>query len=145
MSVALRDVTGDKRADVIVGSGPGMPAQVKVYNGATRKLVAAFSPFAPSFHGGVTVAAVDVNADRKADVVAGSGAGTPATVEVFDAVTHLLLDSFSPFTPTFRDGVFVAAASLNGKPGVSCRKGSWSGSTMWRLHAGHCCVTSIPG
>jgi hypothetical protein len=118
VSVALRDVTGDKRADVIVGSGPGMTTQVKVYNGATRKLVAAFSPFAPSFHGGVSVAAVDVNADRKADIVVGSGAGTPATVEVFDAATQLLLDSFSPFTPTFRDGVSVAAASLNGKPAV---------------------------
>jgi hypothetical protein len=127
VSVALRDVTGDKRADVIVGSGSGMTTEVKVYNGATRKLVATFSPFAPSFHGGVTVAAVDVNADRKADIVVGSGSGMTATVEVFDAVTHLLLDSFSPFTPAFRDGVFVTAASLNGKPAVIV--GSGPGTT----------------
>jgi hypothetical protein len=127
VTVALRDVTGDGRADVIVGSGPGMTTEVKVYNSATRRLFAAFSPFARSFHGGVSVAGVDVNKDRKADIVVGSGAGTPATVEVFDAATRVLLDSFSPFTPTFRDGVSVAAASLKGKADVIV--GSGPGTT----------------
>jgi hypothetical protein len=127
VSVALADVTGDGRADLIVGSGPGMTAQVKVYNEATRKLVAAISPFVSSFHSGVSVAGIDVNADKKADVVVGSGAGTPATVEVFDAATGVLLDSFSPFTPTFRDGVSVAAVSSKGKPHVIV--GSGAGTT----------------
>jgi hypothetical protein len=86
-----------------------------------------FSPFTSSFHGGVSVAGIDVNADKKADIVVGPGAGTPATVEVFDAATGVLLDSFSPFTPTFRDGVSVAATSLKGKPYVIA--GSGPGTT----------------
>jgi hypothetical protein len=118
LSVALGDVTGDGRADVIVGSGPGMTTDVKVYNSATRRLIASFSPFTTAFHGGVSVAGIDVNADRKADIVVGPGAGTPATVEVFDAATRVLIDSFSPFAPSFRDGVSVAAAFLKGKADV---------------------------
>jgi hypothetical protein len=130
VSVALADVTGDGRADVIVGSGPGMTTQVKVYNSATRRLAATFSPFTPSFHGGVSVAGIDVNADGKADIVAGSGAGMTATVEVFDAVTHVLLDSFSPFTPTFRGGVTVAPVSLKGKAYVVVGSGPGTTATV---------------
>jgi hypothetical protein len=138
VTVALADVTGDGRADLIVGSGPGMTTQVKVYDSATRKLVTTCSPFTPSFRGGVTVAGIDVNADRKADVVVGSGPGTTATVEVFDGATNALLDSFAPFT-TFRGGVTVAAASLNGKADVIVGSGPGTAAVVrafaYKTHA----------
>jgi FG-GAP-like repeat len=114
-TVALADVTGDGRADLIVGSGPGARSEVRVYDAATRKLVATVSPFPPSFHGGVSVAAGDVDGDRKADLIVGSGPGTPAKVQVFDAVTRGLRDSFFPFASSFRGGVTVAAASARGR------------------------------
>jgi hypothetical protein len=115
VTVALADVTGDRRADLIVGSGPGMRSEVKVYDTVTHKPIATLSPFPPSFHGGVSVAAGDVNGDRKADLIVGSGAGTPAKLEIFDAVTRELIDSFSPFAPSFRGGVSVAAGSARGR------------------------------
>jgi hypothetical protein len=111
VSVALGDVTGDGRADLIVGSGPGSNAQVKVYDTFAHKLLATVSPFAGSFRGGVSVAAADLNGDRKADIVVGSGAGMPATVNVFDGATQALLDSFAPFAATVRTGVSVAAGA----------------------------------
>jgi hypothetical protein len=126
-TVALADVTGDGRADLVVGSGPGTASQVKVYDSATRTLVATISPFPRSFHGGVSVAAGDVDGDRKADLIVGPGPGTPAKVEVFDAVTHELRDSFSPFAPSFRGGVSVAAASARGRTNVIV--GSGPGTT----------------
>src|SRR5262249_32657758 len=44
-TVALADVTGDGRADLIVGSGPGKRSQVKVYDTVEHRLVATLSPF----------------------------------------------------------------------------------------------------
>ena len=125
-TVALGDVTGDGRADVIVGSGPGSPTQVKVYDSATRRPVAVLSPFVRSFRGGLSVAAADVNGDRTADLIVGSGAGLQATVEILDGATHELLDSFAPFT-SFRGGVSVAAARIDGDAAVVV--GSGPGTT----------------
>ena len=127
VTVALADVTGDRRADLIVGSGGGGASTVKVYDTATRRLVATISPFARSFRGGVSVAARDVNGDRKADLIVGSGPGMPATIDVFDAVTRELLDSFSPFASSFRGGVSVAAVSTRGKTNLVV--GSGPGAT----------------
>jgi hypothetical protein len=113
-------------ADLIVGSGPGVPSRVEVYDARTRKLVTTLSPF-PAFRGGVSVSAGDVNGDRRADLIVGSGAGMRATVEVFDAHTGELLDSFSPFGNTFRGGVSVATVGARGETNVIV--GSGPGTT----------------
>ena len=113
---------------MVVGSGAGMPTQVKLYDSAARRAIAVIAPFPRSFHGGVSVAASDVEGDRNADLIVGSGAGTQATVDVFDGVTHELLDSFSPFA-FFRGGVSVAAARLGGDAKADIVVGSGSGIT----------------
>jgi hypothetical protein len=123
-SVALADVTGDRRADLVVGSGPGTRSEVKVYDTVTHRPVVTLSPFPRSFRGGVSVTAGDVDGDRKADLIVGSGPGTPAKLEVFDAVTHELRDSFSPFAPSFRGGVSVAAAPVHGTMNVIVGSGA---------------------
>jgi FG-GAP repeat protein len=117
-TVALADVTGDGRADLIVGSGRGKASRVKVIDTVRHRLVSTLSPFPRSFRGGVSVAAGDVNGDHRADVIVGSGSGTRATVEVFDGATGELLDSFSPFARSFQGGVSVAAASTRGRTSV---------------------------
>ena len=127
-TVALGDVTGDGRADVVVGSGPGMQSKVKVYDSSTRRAAVSVSPFARPFLGGVSVAAADVNRDKRADVIVGSGPGIKSTVAVFDGTTRDVLDSFSPFT-TFRGGVSVAAARLAGDPKPDLVVASGSGTT----------------
>ena len=111
LSVALGDVNGDGRVDLIVGTGAGTAAQVKVFSGATRKLLASFRPFAS--RGGVSVAAGDVNGDGKADVIVGSGAGTAAQVKVFSGATGVVLESLAPCA-SCRGGVSVAAGDVNG-------------------------------
>lgn len=60
VSVAAGDVTGDGRADIIVGSGPGGGPVVKVYDGATGKVLDTFLAFDAGFSGGVFVGVAPV-------------------------------------------------------------------------------------
>jgi hypothetical protein len=128
-SVALGDVTGDGRADLVVGNGPGPPAQVKVFDGRTRRLLTTLVPFGASFRGGVSVAAGDVNGDGHADVIVGSGPGQPAQVQVFDGATGALLETLTPFGTSFTGGVAVAAGDVDGDGKADVIVGSGSGIT----------------
>jgi hypothetical protein len=116
--VAAGDITGDGVADIITGAGAGGGPHVKVFDGATGKVVASFLAYAPGFRGGVSVAAGDVNGDGVVDVITGAGAGGGPQVIVFDGAalrvgraTPLL--SFLAYAPGFRGGVWVAAGDVN--------------------------------
>jgi hypothetical protein len=138
VTVAVGDVNGDDRADVITGAGPGGGPHVKVIdatkttkiqaNGqiADTALLASFFAFSPSFTGGVFVAAGDVNGDQRADIITGLGAGGMPEVKVVDgtkaaqiqangqiAASALLTDFFA-FDPGFLGGVRVDALDING-------------------------------
>ena len=112
--VAMGDVTGDGRADIIVGSGPGAPAHVKVFDGKTLAVVASFFAFSSGFTGGVYVAAGDVNGDGRMDIITGADSGAPGGhVKVFDGKTLAEIHSFLAFDG-FTGGVRVAAGDING-------------------------------
>jgi 5-hydroxyisourate hydrolase-like protein (transthyretin family) len=119
LSVAIGDVNGDGRQDVVVGGGTG--SQVQVYNGktllTTHTLVGStVTTMETTFRGGVTVAAGDVNNDGKAEVVVGRGSGGATTVKVYRWTgTALSLGrSFNAFSATFTYGVNVAVGDYNG-------------------------------
>jgi hypothetical protein len=112
--VAAGDVNGDKRADIITAAGPGAGPHVKVFNGVQGNLLSSFFAYDPSFQGGVTVAAGDVNGDGVPDIVTGAGAGGPPHVKVFNGAKGNLLSSFFAYDAGFTGGVFVAAGDVNG-------------------------------
>jgi hypothetical protein len=136
VSVALGDVNGDRRADLLVGTGPGVPAQVKVYDGRTHRLLETLSPFGPAYTGGVAVAAGDLDGDRHADVIAGTGPGTKARIAVFSGATGALLESFAPFSPTFAKGVVLATGDVNGDGKADVVVGTAGGPSVVRVYAG---------
>jgi hypothetical protein len=69
--------------------------------------------YEPTFRGGVTVAAGDVNGDGVAEVITGTGVGGGPRVEVFDQNADAV-QNFYAFPDSFRSGVPVVAADLNG-------------------------------
>jgi fibronectin-binding autotransporter adhesin len=110
--VALGDVDGDGRADIVTGSGPGA-AHVKVFSGVTLAEIRSFLPYS-GYTGGVYVAAGDVNGDGRSDVITGTGAGAAPHVIAFSATDTSALFSFLAYAPTFTGGVRVAVGDVNG-------------------------------
>ena len=98
---------------LVAGTGAGIPAQVKVFNLATGSVIANLNPF-PGFQGGVFVATGDVNKDGVSDFVVSADAGTAPMVRVYDGKTLVLLKGFLAYTSSFRGGVRVACADVNG-------------------------------
>jgi fibronectin-binding autotransporter adhesin len=128
VSVATGDVNGDSYPDIIVGAGPGGAPTVHVYNGITGEILTAFNAYAPSFTGGVQVAAGDVNGDGTADIIIGCGIGGGPHVQVVsgkDFNTRLL--NFFAYDPSFRSGVQVAAGDVNGDGTIDVITGAGQG------------------
>jgi FG-GAP-like repeat/FG-GAP repeat len=126
VSVAAGDVNGDGRADLVVGTGPGVAAEVRVLDAMTGAAVRTFSPYG-AFPGGVWVAAGDVTGDGVADLITGAGEGGGPHVQVFDGVTGLATMSFFAFDPSFSGGVRVAAGDVTGDGRADLIVGSGAG------------------
>ena len=112
--VAVGDVNADGVPDLITGTGAGGGPAVRVYDGATGGVLASFFAYAPSFTGGITVAAGDVDADGRAEVIVGAGPGGGPQVVVFDGATGNQEASFFAYDSSFRGGVYVAAGDTDG-------------------------------
>ena len=117
--VAVGDVNGDGTPDIVVGEGPGGTPQVRVFDGKTGNpfsgTLGSFLAFPGGFHGGVFVAAGDVNGDGCADVIVGADAGPRSPlVKVFSGRDGSLLLRIAAYGAGFRGGVRVAAADIDG-------------------------------
>lgn len=113
VKVASGDINGDKIDDIIVAAGAGAPSDVRVLDGRTRNQLLAISPFAPTFLGGVEVAAGDVNGDSKDDIIVAAESGPPH-VMVFDSATGKVLHSFYAYDQKFTGGITVGAVDVDG-------------------------------
>ncbi len=111
--VAVGDVTGDGRPDIVTGAGPGGGPDVRIFDGASGRLVREFFAFDPAFTGGISVAAGDVTRDGRADILVGAGPGGGPSVGVFSGRDGSLLREYFAYDPTFLGGVRVAAADLD--------------------------------
>jgi hypothetical protein len=124
--VAAGDVTGDGKADLILGGGPGGGPRVRIADAA--KLLAAgnfgsldarldlgvanFFSGDDSDRGGVRLAVADLDGDARADILTGDGPGGGSEVRGFLGTTVSQAAppealGFDPFPPAFRGGVFV--------------------------------------
>lgn len=125
--VAAGDVNGDGKADIITGADAGGGSHVRIFDAATRSLISEFFAFDAGFRGGVRVAAGDLNGDKRADVICAAGPGGGPHVKVFDGVTGKVIREFFAYEATFRGGVYVSAADVNGDNKVDIATGPGEG------------------
>jgi hypothetical protein len=120
VTVAVGDVDGDKRPDLIVGNAT-LGSQVKVYRYTSAGLSGAayrtFNAMPLQYAGGVFVAAGDLDGDGKAEIIVGSnfspGLTQDSRVRIYNGANNALLRDFVPFAGN-RMGVRVAADDLDG-------------------------------
>jgi hypothetical protein len=111
--IAAADVNGDGVPDIITGAGAGGGPHVKVFDGKTGQEIRSFFAYDAGFHGGVRVAAADVNHDGYADIITGAGPGGGPHVRVFDGKTGAILNEFFAYPADFTGGVSVTAGDIN--------------------------------
>ena len=111
----------DRRVEIVVGSGAGMPATVKAYDvSATPRVVMTITPMSPSLQGGVTVASGLYTNDDIDDIVVSAGRGGGGVTEVYagvlGTVTAAPLRRFTAFASLAKPNapVYAAPVDLNG-------------------------------
>jgi hypothetical protein len=116
--VALADLDGDRRPELVTAPGPGMEPEIGVFsqqwvNGRDRGTrLGHFLAFESSFRGGVSIATGDVNGNGKAEIVAVPGPGHSPQVRVFDSTGHELY-SFLAFGADYTGGLSVATGDVD--------------------------------
>ena len=111
-------INDDDHHTIAVGEGSGNSFSVYTTTATGATLVKTVDVFPANYKGGVRVAVGDVNGDGIDDIIAGGGSGSKAVVRVYNGSTLEPLDSvlgnLSAFGSTYRGGVFVASADVNG-------------------------------
>ena len=127
--VAVGDVDGDGKADLLVSAGYGGGPRVSLYSGASlfptntpSRLIGDFFAFDRNVNNGAYVSLADFNGDGRADLVFGTGSGA-ARVRVLDGwktITtgqpnaSVLQDYDLSTAPGYDGGVRVKAGDFNG-------------------------------
>lgn len=112
VSVAVGDVDGDGKADIITGIVSGGP-RVRVFSGADGSVLADFLAFEKGFRGGVRVAAGDFRHRMAVDLIVATGAGSAPRVRVFSGDGKTLLADRTVFPAGYRAGVSVGSGDLD--------------------------------
>jgi fibronectin-binding autotransporter adhesin len=115
-SVAQGDVDGNGHADVITGAGPGAGPTVTVFDGATGAPRLSFVAFAPTFRGGVEVAAGDITGDGLPEILVAPGcaAGSTPVIRAFDGRAGTPVRDYVVPAAVSSCGLHVAAGDVNG-------------------------------
>lgn len=114
-TVAVADVTGDGKEDIVVAAGPGGGPHVRIFSGE-GVYEAGFFAYDLGMRKGVNVAAGDLDGDGVADIVTVPMSGARAHVRIFraDGTPIFTSKGFSAYDPAFRGGAQVAVGDLDG-------------------------------
>ena len=104
------DIDGDGKDEIIVGPGSGGGPHVRIFS-ADGKVRGQFFAYDSRFRGGVNVAAGDIDADGKDEIIVGAGPGGGPHVRIFSA-DGKVRGQFFAYDSRFRGGVRVAAGNV---------------------------------
>ncbi|HCC22786.1 TPA: hypothetical protein DF272_01250 [Candidatus Falkowbacteria bacterium] len=111
LSVAVGDVTGDSRAEIVVGAPKGSTPEVKIFD-SNGHLLKTLLVYGSNFTGGVNVALGAISGRGYDDIIVGAGFGGGPHVRAFSYDGSLRANFFA-YNDNFRGGVRVAAGDFN--------------------------------
>jgi subtilisin family serine protease len=108
VKVAVGDVNGDRKNEVIASSGP----QVKTFDNNGR-LIAEFYAFNPSLKNAtVNIAVGDINGDRMDEIIVGLEQNSFPIVQIFN-YTGFALNNFFAYEPDVIQGMYISTGDFN--------------------------------
>lgn len=114
VNVAVSDIDGDGRSEIITVPASGYKAEVKIWN-KDGKLLRSFLAYPTSFTGGASLAIADVRDTGLKEIITAPGKGGIPQIKIFSREGKLL-NHFLAGPRSANYGYRVAAADLDGNP-----------------------------
>jgi len=126
--VAVGDLNGDGRQEIVTAPGPGGRPHIRVFDGDGNLVDPGFFALDGEFQGGAYVACGDVNADGKDEIIVTAGPGGGPHVTVHRQNGELLATFFAYDQHTFRYGIRPAVLDVDGDGKMEIITGPATGS-----------------
>ncbi|MEK9152078.1 MAG: FG-GAP-like repeat-containing protein, partial [Patescibacteria group bacterium] len=118
VAVAAGDANGDGKAEIFAALAGGGDGTVKTFDGRKLTEKNSFKAYGDAFSGGLSVAAVDVNHDRRAKIMTAPFSGGGPHVRIFDGKGRLRTQFFS-HDSALMSGLAVAGGPISSSGSVS--------------------------
>ena len=133
--VAVADVDGDGKGEIVTAPGPGRDATLKTFTADGKPLKETLA-YPQSFRGGMHIATLDLANDGKDEIVTSPGPTGGPHIRLWNGdLTNLGRDFFA-FEEGMRDGVTVATARTANGPQLIVAPESWIQPTIRRYSLG---------
>ncbi len=111
--VSSGNVADSDDAEIVVGTGPGLAPQVRIFN-RTGKAVSQFFAYDTRLRNGVNVATCDVNGDGYKEIITSQGRGGWPLVKIFTSRGQVINNGFRVLDGKFTGGVNISCGDIDG-------------------------------